>query len=70
MLWGAGGALGSGTLEALVYDAVGEGAKYARIVGRAGTVGILAMLAATLIATPAWSLGGYLLVGALTCCNK
>jgi MFS family permease len=70
VLWGVGGALGSGTLEALVYDAVGEAGKYARIVGRAGTVGILAMLAATLIAAPAWSLGGYLLVGGLSVAIK
>jgi hypothetical protein len=31
--------------------------------GRAGTVGILAMLAATLLATPAYAVGGYRLVG-------
>jgi MFS family permease len=61
VLWGLGGALSSGTLEALVYDQVGN--DYAKIMGRAGTVGILATLAATLLATPALTLGGYRLVG-------
>jgi MFS family permease len=66
VLWGLGGALSSGTLEALVYDdleARGRTADYARITGRAGTVAILAMLAATLLAAPAYAAGGYPLVG-------
>jgi hypothetical protein len=66
VLWGLGGALASGTLEALVYDelaAAGRADDYARVTGRAGTVAILAMLAATLLATPAFAAGGYLLVG-------
>jgi MFS family permease len=61
VLWGLGGALASGTLEALVYDQVGD--DYAKVMGRTGTVGILATLAATLLATPALTLGGYRLVG-------
>ena len=61
VLWGLGGALASGTLEALVYDQVGD--DYAKVMGRAGTVGILATFAATLLATPALVLGGYRLVG-------
>jgi MFS transporter len=61
VLWGLGGALTSGTLEALVYDQVGEA--YAAVMGRAGTVGILAMTAATLLAAPAFAVGGYRLVG-------
>ncbi|GAA2640315.1 MFS transporter [Paractinoplanes durhamensis] len=61
VLWGLGGALSSGTLEALVYDQVGDA--YAKVIGRAGTVGILATLAATLLATPAFTAGGYHLVG-------
>jgi MFS family permease len=66
VLWGLGGALSSGTLEALVYDelaAEGRSADYAKITGRGGTVAILAMLAATLLATPAFAVGGYRLVG-------
>ena len=66
VLWGLGGALSSGTLEALVFDeleAHGRSADYARVTGRAGTVAILAMLAATLLAAPAYAVGGYRLVG-------
>lgn len=66
VLWGLGGALCSGTLEALLYDALGDGERYARIAGRGGTVAILAMLAATVLASPAYALGGYLLVGVLS----
>jgi hypothetical protein len=39
------------------------GAVYAKVMGRAGTVAILAMLAATLLAGPAYAVGGYRLVG-------
>lgn len=66
VLWGLGGALSSGTLEALVYDeleAQGRAADYASVAGRGGTIAILAMLAATLLATPAYAAGGYHLVG-------
>ncbi|MGX6607773.1 MFS transporter [Micromonosporaceae bacterium Da 78-11] len=66
VLWGLGGALSSGTLEALAYDeleAHGRAADYARISGRGGTVALLAMLAATLLAAPAYATGGYRLVG-------
>ncbi|MDT5043832.1 MAG: hypothetical protein QOE51_4817 [Actinoplanes sp.] len=66
VLWGLGGALCSGTLEALLYDALGDSETYARTAGRGGTTAILAMLAATLLASPAYTLGGYLLVGALS----
>jgi hypothetical protein len=38
-------------------------AGYARVMGRAGTAGILAMLAATLLAAPVYAVGGYRLVG-------
>ncbi|WP_250036030.1 MFS transporter [Paractinoplanes maris] len=67
VLWGLGGSLSSGSLEALLYDelaATGNEAGYARIAGRANTLSILAMLAATLVAGPAWQAGGYALVGA------
>ncbi len=67
VLWGLGGACGSGALEALVYDelaAAGAADRYARVAGRAGTVAILAMLAATLLAGPVYLAGGYPLVGA------
>jgi predicted MFS family arabinose efflux permease len=73
VLWGVGGALGSGTLEALVYDelnAEGRASSYARVVGRGNTVATLAILAATLVAAPAWSAGGYALVGAVSVAVK
>ncbi|GAA4585272.1 MFS family permease [Actinoplanes octamycinicus] len=66
VLWGLGGALSSGTLEALSYDALGDAAAYARLTGHAGTVGLLAMLAATLLAAPAYAAGGYHLVGTIS----
>ena len=69
VLWGVGGALTSGALEALVYDeltAAGAADRYARVAGRGGTVAILAMLAATLLAAPAYLWGGYLLLGAIS----
>jgi MFS family permease len=82
VLWGVGGACGSGTLEAVVYDDLhaavttgpgpaeparrAAGEAYARVMGRSGTVGILAMLAATLLATPVYAIGGYRLVGLIS----
>jgi MFS family permease len=69
VLWGLGGALGSGALEALVYDelsAAGAPESYARVAGRGGTVAILSTLAATLLAAPVYLWGGFPLVGALS----
>ncbi|GLY95065.1 MFS transporter [Actinoplanes sp. NBRC 103695] len=63
VLWGLGGALCSGTLEALLYDSLADPDDYARVAGRGGTIAILSMLAATLLATPVFLLGGYVLVG-------
>lgn len=65
VLWGIGGACASGTLEALVYDQLGS-PDYARVMGRAGTAGILAMLVATLLAAPIFAVGGYRLVGIIS----
>ncbi|WP_433828908.1 MFS transporter [Actinoplanes sp. CA-015351] len=65
-LWGLGGAFSSGTLESLVYERLGDSSAYAKIIGRADTVGLLAMLAATLLAAPAFAAGGYLLVGTIS----
>jgi MFS family permease len=69
VLWGLGGSLGSGTLEALVYDELAAGGiteRYPRVVGRGGTVAILSMLAATVLASPVYAWGGYRLVGAIS----
>ncbi|MEV6369949.1 MFS transporter [Micromonospora musae] len=67
LLWGAGAALSSGALEALVYtelDRCGAAGRYARITGRAKTAGVLGALAASLLAGPVLIVGGYLAVGA------
>lgn len=65
VLWGAGSALISGTLEALVYDelaAVGATESYARLMGYAGSASTLGVLAATFLAAPLFAVGGYPLV--------
>ncbi|BAL86436.1 putative MFS transporter [Actinoplanes missouriensis 431] len=65
-LWGLGGAFSSGTLESLVYDKLGDSTAYAQVIGRADTIALLGMLAATLLAAPAYATGGYLLVGIIS----
>lgn len=67
LLWGAGGALASGSLEALVYselDQFGAPGRYARTIGRSRTAGSLGALAATALAGPVLAAGGYPAVGA------
>ncbi|MFG1780025.1 MFS transporter [Micromonospora sp. NPDC049048] len=67
VLWGAGGALASGALEALVFselDRLGAAGRYARVIGRAKTVGTLGVLASILLAGPVFALGGYPAAGA------
>ncbi|MFD9395700.1 MFS transporter [Streptomyces sp. NPDC060000] len=67
VLWGARGALGSGALEALVYeelDRAGAADRYARVTGRAHAVGQLAVMAAMGLAGPVFAAGGYPAVGA------
>ncbi|TDC29984.1 MFS transporter [Micromonospora sp. 15K316] len=67
LLWGAGAALSSGALEALVFtelDRRGAAGRYARITGRARTAGVLGALAASLLAGPVLLVGGYPAVGA------
>ncbi|MGN9767958.1 MFS transporter [Micromonospora sp. SD12] len=67
VLWGAGGALASGALEALVFtelDRLGAAGRYARVIGRAKTAETLGVLASILLAGPAFALGGYPAVGA------
>jgi hypothetical protein len=66
VLWGAATALGSGTLEALVYDALdarGATDRYATLMGRARSGYLLAILVATLLAAPLVQGGGYVLPG-------
>ncbi|MFB9539410.1 MULTISPECIES: MFS transporter [Streptomyces] len=67
VLWGAGGALASGACEALVYDELerlGAADRYARVMGRARAVGLVAVMAATGLAGPVFAWGGHTAVGA------
>ncbi|OKI69625.1 transporter [Micromonospora sp. CB01531] len=67
LLWGAGGALRSGALEALVFtelDRLDATGRYARLMGRAKTAESLGVLAAMGLAGPVLALGGYRAVGA------
>ncbi|MEU1052817.1 MFS transporter [Streptomyces sp. NPDC005876] len=67
VLWGAGGALGSGALEALVHDELdrlGAAGRYAAVMGRARAAGLVATMAAMGAAGPVFDRGGYLAVGA------
>ncbi|WP_159944416.1 MULTISPECIES: MFS transporter [unclassified Nocardiopsis] len=67
VLWGAGGALSSGALEALVYTELahrGAADRYARVMGRARALDVAAVGAATLLAVPVMAHGGYPAVGA------
>ncbi|GAA2275557.1 MFS transporter [Streptomyces hawaiiensis] len=69
VLWGAGGALGSGALEALVYDELhrlGAADRYARVMGRARAARLLGTVASTGLAGPVLATGGYPAVGAVS----
>ncbi|MFF8194426.1 MFS transporter [Streptomyces bobili] len=67
VLWGARGALGSGALEALVYEELerlGAADRYARIMGRAQAAGQVAVMTAMALAGPVFAAYGYPAVGA------
>ncbi|MER8224503.1 MFS transporter [Streptomyces sp. NPDC094143] len=67
VLWGAGGALGSGALEALVYDELdhlGAAGRYARVMGRARAARLTGTVASLGLAGPVFAQGGYAAVGA------
>ncbi|GAA3372884.1 MFS transporter [Streptomyces sannanensis] len=62
LLWGAGGALRSGALQALAYEELeqaGAPHAYARVMGRAQAFGTAAIALATALASPVLTLGGY-----------
>jgi MFS family permease len=66
VLWGVGIALGSGTLEALTYDALARWEateRYATLMGRARAGYLAATLGATALAAPLVAVGGYVLPG-------
>jgi len=73
VLWGLGGALGSGALEALLYDglaAVGAESHYARVNGWVTAAELLTDLPTALAATVLFATGGYQLAGWISvgCC--
>ncbi|RCW46047.1 MFS transporter [Halopolyspora algeriensis] len=73
VLWGIGGSLVSGALEALLYEglaAAGAETHYARLLGHVQAAGLLAQLPAAASAAALFSLGGYVLVGwvSVGCC--
>ncbi|CAL9337702.1 hypothetical protein SUDANB95_00201 [Actinosynnema sp. ALI-1.44] len=66
VLWGLGGALVSGALEALLHDgltAVGAATVFGRVLGRVTAAGLLAQIPAALAATVLFTTGGFTLVG-------
>ncbi|MCW2491267.1 MAG: Permease, MFS-type [Frankiales bacterium] len=73
VLWGLGGSLVSGALQALVYDglaAVGAESQYPRVLGRITAAGLLAQLPSALAAVALFAIGGYALVAwvSVGCC--
>ncbi|MBD8507581.1 MFS transporter [Hoyosella sp. G463] len=73
ILWGFGGTLSSGALEALVYTELeqhGTAGRYAAVMGLAQAFGVFAVGASTLLAIPAMNVGGYTLVaiGSVAAC--
>lgn len=66
VLWGASGALSSGTFQAFAYDelaAAGASQHYAKVIGWGYSLALAAVTLATLVAAPLFALGGYALVG-------
>ncbi|NIJ10839.1 MFS family permease [Saccharomonospora amisosensis] len=66
VLWGLGGTLVSGALEALLYDgltAEGAGEHFARVYGDVHALGLVAQLPAAVAATLLYPVGGFALVG-------
>ncbi len=66
VLWGVGGAMSSGALEALLHDglaAVGAADQFGRVLGRVTAVGLLAQIPAALLATVLFDVGGFALAG-------
>jgi len=61
VLWGASGALQSGTWEALVYEAAPG--IYARLIGRSEAMSTIAVVAASALAAPVLATGGYRALG-------
>ncbi|MFD0199857.1 MULTISPECIES: MFS transporter [Saccharothrix] len=66
VLWGVGGAMSSGAVEALLHDGLAEAgaaAHFGRVLGRVTAVGLLAQIPAALLAVALFSAGGFVLAG-------
>ncbi|RFS84360.1 MFS transporter [Actinomadura spongiicola] len=66
VLWGAGSALRSGTMQALVYeelDRVGAVGSYARLIGRSEAMSLVGVVVASALASPVLGAGGYRALG-------
>ncbi|MEV2272560.1 MFS transporter [Nonomuraea africana] len=66
VLWGAREALESGALEALVYDHLdhdGAAEEYAKVMGRARAIGLVAVALSMAVASPVFAWGGYAVAG-------
>lgn len=66
VLWGVGGALVSGAMEALLYDglsAAGAAEKFGRCYGQLDAIQLAASVPAAVAATTLFAAGGFLLVG-------
>lgn len=66
VLWGAKGALQSGSMEALVYEEferLAAGDRYVEVMGRARAAGFCGVMLAIAAAGPVFAAGGYLAVG-------
>lgn len=63
VLWGAGTAMRSGTLQAQVYESLPDKGVYARLMGRSQVASMLAMMAGGALAGPVLAAGGFLAVG-------
>lgn len=66
VLWGTGGSIRSGALQALVYaelEHLGAPGAYGRLIGRSEAAGTTAIMAATALASPVLHLGGFHAIG-------
>ncbi|RKS73534.1 putative MFS family arabinose efflux permease [Actinomadura pelletieri DSM 43383] len=66
VLWGAGSALRSGTMQALVYEElerVGAAGSYARLIGRSEAMSLVGVVVASALASPVLAAGGYRALG-------
>jgi MFS family permease len=63
VLWGIGGALASGSAEALIYEGLADPSTYTRVSGRLDAARLVTQVPTAFAATALFALGGYALVG-------